>query len=311
MRIIRSVRSMPQLASGCALTVGNFDGLHRGHQAIAAQLCERAAKLSIPAAMMSFEPMPSAFLDPESAPARLSSLREKIQDARAMGIDLFVCARFNADFAALSPQQFLEDLVETRLNARYVLVGEDFCFGKARAGDIDTLRSFAVHRDIEVAPLPQVCVDGARVSSTRVRDALAQGDTATATRLLGRAYRISGRVITGQRLGRTLGFPTANIRLARKPAPRYGVYGVRVRLADGSRHIGAASFGVRPTVNGREPLLEVFLLDFSGDLYGQHVDVSLEIFIREEIRFDSLDALTRQMHQDVDQVRAHLQEPTS
>jgi len=302
---------MKTLAGGCALTIGNFDGLHRGHQAIVERLRERAQTLGVPAAMLSFEPMPGAFFCPERAPARLSSLREKIQDAHALGVDIFVCARFDAEFAALSPQQFLEELVVGRLDARYLLVGEDFRFGQDRAGDIDTLRSFAAHRGIEMAPLPEICVDGERVSSTRVRAALADGDTTTATRLLGQAYRVSGRVVEGERLGRTLGFPTANIRLARSPAPRYGVYGVRVRLVDGSRYLGAASFGVRPTVNGREPLLEIHLLDFSGDLYGQRVDVSFDVFIRDEVRFESLDALTRQMHRDVDAVRAHLQEHTS
>ena len=147
---------------------------------------------------------------------------------------------------------------------------------------------------MDIAPLPEICVDGARVSSTRVRRALADGRPDQAARLLGHSYRVSGRVVTGERLGRTLGFPTLNIRLARRPAPRYGVYAVEVGLADGTRRSGAASFGVRPTVNGREPLLEVYLLDFEGDLYGQRVDVSFESFIREEVRFDSLEALTDQ-----------------
>ena len=311
MQIVRCVRRMPALERGCALTIGNFDGLHLGHQAIVRQLLERARRLDLPSVMMSFEPMPREFFAPDSAPARLSSPREKMRMAQALGVDIFAWARFDAAFASLSPHAFLEDLIAARLNAHYVLVGEDFRFGQKRAGDIETLRAFAHDRDIEIAPLPDVQVDGARVSSTRVRDALAAGEVAQATRLLGHAYWVSGRVVAGKRLGRTLGFPTANIRLARKPAPRYGVYAVWVYMADGVRRAGAASFGVRPTVNGREPLLEVFVLDFEGDLYGQRIDVSFEAFIRAEERYDSLDALTAQMHRDVASVRAHLQEPGS
>ncbi|GAB3685980.1 bifunctional riboflavin kinase/FAD synthetase [Salinisphaera aquimarina] len=308
MRVVRSIRHMRPLTGGCALTIGNFDGLHLGHRAIIDHLREQAAAHAVPSALMCFEPMPREFFDPVNAPPRLSSLREKMQSARTLGIDIFICARFDAQFAALSPSAFLEELIGARLDARYVLVGEDFRFGKARAGDVGTLRAFADARGIEVAPLPEVCLDDARVSSTRVREALAAGDTRQASRLLGHAYWIGGRVIAGEKLGRTLGFPTANIRLARKPAPRYGVYAVWVYFADGMRRAGAASFGVRPTVNGREPLLEVYVLDFDGDLYGQRIDVSFEVFIRDEERFDSLDALTEQMHRDVDQVRKVLQE---
>jgi len=308
MRIIRSVRHMAPLTGGCALTIGNFDGLHRGHRAIVEQLIAQAASLGVPSALMTFEPMPRAFFDPASAPARLSSLREKAVSVQRLGIDLLVCARFDAAFAALSADAFLDQLIREKLNARHILVGEDFRFGKARSGDLDTLRAFAERRNIQIAPLPEVCVDGTRVSSTRIREALADGEVGRATRLLGHAYWVSGRVVAGERLGRTLGFPTANIRLGRKPAPRYGVYAVEVVLGDGSTRAGAASFGVRPTVNGREPLLEVFLLDFEGDLYGQRIDVCFKKFLRGEERFDSLDALTEQMHRDVDDVRRCLTE---
>ena len=310
MRIIRSVRQMTPLSCGCALTIGNFDGLHLGHRAIVDQLIAQAAALGVPSALMTFEPMPRAFFDPVGAPARLSSLREKAITVEQLGIDLLILARFDAAFGALSPQAFLDDLIGEKLDARHILVGEDFRFGKARSGNLDTLGQFAVRRDMQVAPLPEVCVDGARVSSTRVRNALSEGDLDLATRLLGDVYWVSGRVVAGERLGRTLGFPTANIRLARKPAPRYGVYAVEVVLADGSTRPGAASFGVRPTVNGREALLEVFLLDFKGDLYGQRIDVCFRKFLRGEERFDSLDALTEQMHRDVDDVRRCLTEHT-
>ena len=311
MRVIRSVQRCARLPGGCVLTIGNFDGLHLGHQAIIARLRDRARALQLPSVVMTFEPMPRAFFDPDGAPARLSSLREKLEDARALGVDIVACARFDAEFAAMSADRFITDLLERRLDARHILVGEDFRFGRGRTGDVALLRAHAAQRGVDIAPLPEICVDGARVSSTRVRRALADGRPDQAARLLGHSYRVSGRVVTGERLGRTLGFPTLNIRLARRPAPRYGVYAVEVGLADGTRRSGAASFGVRPTVNGREPLLEVYLLDFEGDLYGQRVDVSFESFIREEVRFDSLEALTDQMHRDVDRVRACLQERRS
>ena len=306
MHFIRSIRRSPGLRAGCALTIGNFDGLHSGHQAIIREVREHATELGVPAALMSFEPMPRLFFDPANAPARLSSLREKIEDSRAMGIDVFVCARFNRQFASLSADAFLNDLIRDRLSARCILVGEDFRFGKARTGDMNTLRAFAERERIALAPQPEVCIDGERVSSTRIRVALGAGDTAQAARLLGRRYRVSGRVATGQKLGRTLGFPTVNLRLQRRPALRYGVYAVRVDLADGRCCEGAASFGVRPTVAGHEPLLEIYLLDFSGDLYGQRINVFFHAFIRDEEHYDSLDALTEQMHRDVADVRACL-----
>ncbi|MGB7754932.1 MAG: bifunctional riboflavin kinase/FAD synthetase [Salinisphaera sp.] len=302
MRIIRSIRTAPAQPQGCVLTIGNFDGLHRGHQAVIERVRERAAALGLPAAMMTFDPAPRAFFTPDDPPPRLSSLREKMEDAAALGIDVFVRARFDRAFAQLSPEAFLEDLIERRLGARAILVGRDFRFGHRRAGDAHTLERFAEARGVELLPVPDVCVHGERVSSTRVRERLGAGDVVGASRLLGRAYRVTGRVVRGEQLGRTLGFPTANLRLRRPAALRYGVYAVRVRLADGCLHAGAASFGVRPTVNGRDELLEIYLLDFSGDLYGQRIDVFFEHFVRAEEHYDSLDALTRQMHADVAEV---------
>ncbi|HET7314734.1 bifunctional riboflavin kinase/FAD synthetase [Salinisphaera sp.] len=311
MRIIRSIRTAPASASGCVLTIGNFDGLHRGHQAVIERARERAAELGLPAALMTFDPTPRAFFLPHDPPPRLSSLREKMEDAACFGIDVFVRARFDRAFAKLSPEAFLDDLIERRLGARAILVGRDFRFGHRRAGGIHTLERFADRRGVELLPVPDVYVDGDRVSSTRVRECLNEGDVPGAARLLGRAYRVTGRVIGGERLGRTLGFPTANLRLERPAALRYGVYAVRVRLADGSEHAGAASFGVRPTVNGRDELLETYLLDFSGDLYGRRIDVFFDHFVRAEAHYDSLEALTRQMHTDVAEVRRLLANTSS
>ncbi len=306
MHLVRGLHTLAPMMDGCALTIGNFDGLHRGHQAVIAQLNTRAAELGVPSAMMTFEPMPSEFFCPADAPARLSSLREKIEDARAFGVDVFVRVAFDRAFASMSADAFLQTLLADKLRVRHVLVGEDFRFARAREGDVAQLRAFARAQGFEVAPMPTVEVDGQRVSSTRVRAALAAGDVDTARVLLGRAYRISGRVAGGERLGRTLGFPTANIRMMRRPAPCYGVYAVRVTLPDGRVCRGAASLGVRPTVDGRDCLLEVYLLDFDGDLYGQRIDVCFEAFIRPETRFDSLGAMTRQIQADVADVRSLL-----
>lgn len=303
MRVLRSVCTTPCLSNGCVLTIGNFDGLHRGHQAVLKSVCSRAEKLGLPAVMMTFDPSPRAFFMPDNPPPRLASLREKMQDARDCGIDVFIRVRFDKAFASLSPDEFLDGLIDRRLHAQAILVGRDFRFGHRRAGDINTIERFAAERNIELLPVPDVCVDGQRVSSTRVREALKQGQPVMAAKLLGRDYRVSARVIHGRKLGRTLGFPTANLRLNRPAALRYGVYAVSVRLADGGHHIGAASFGVRPTVNGSDELLEIFLLDFTGDLYGQRLDVFFAHFIRAEERFDSLDTLKRQMHKDVADVR--------
>lgn len=305
MRLIRDINQTEPLAGGCALAIGNFDGLHRGHQAVIKQLKERAAALDVPAALMTFEPMPLEFFEPDHGPARLSSLREKFEDIRALGVDIWVCARFDWAFAALDARAFMQTLLLDQLRVRHVIVGEDFHFAHERQGDAQQLRAFGATHGFDVAPMAAFSIDGERVSSTRVRGALAAGDVVQARRLLGRPYRIIGRVATGKQLGRQLGFPTANLRMQRRVAPCYGVYAVRVSMPDGGECYGAASLGVRPTVAGRDCLLEVYLLDFDGDLYGQRIEVFFEAFIRPEANFDGLEALTRQMHADVADVRAY------
>lgn len=304
MRLVRDPNRMPDLPYGCAVTIGNFDGLHRGHQAMIERLNEHTSKLGVPSVLVTFEPMPQELFAPDNAPARLSSLREKIEDARAFGVDIFVRLPFNRELAAQSADSFMQSLLVDQLHARYVLVGEDFHFGRDQAGDVTRLKAFGAAHGFEVAAMPAVEVAGERASSTRVRAALAVGDVPLARRLLGRNYRISGRVARGQQLGRTLGFPTVNIRMTRRVAPCFGVYAVRVRLRDGAQYCGAASLGVRPAVNGRDCLLEVYLLNFDGDLYGQRIDVLFEAFIRPEADFTDLEALTQQMQADVANVRA-------
>lgn len=304
LELVRGAHNLRERHRGCVLTVGNYDGFHLGHQAVLARLREAGAARGLPCALLTFEPMPREFFDPAGAPPRLASLREKAEDAAGLGLDRLVCARFDGRFAALSPEAFVRDLIVDGLGARHVLVGEDFRFGRKRAGDMDKLTALGREHGFEAASVPAVIEAGERVSSTRVRAALAAGEPESAARLLGRPYRISARVRAGARLGRTLGIPTANLRIARKPAPRFGVYAVEAVLDDGSALPAAANLGVRPTVNGRDCLLEVHLLDYAGDLYGRRLSVRFRHFLRPETRFDDTGALRAQMLADIERVRS-------
>lgn len=306
MQVIRGLHNLRPEHHGCALSIGNFDGVHLGHQKVLARLRERARSLRLPSMVMTFEPTPMECFNPQQAPARLATLRETIQDIAKLKVDRLLCVRFDQRFADLSAQAFAADLLAQRLGIAELMVGEDFRFGAQRAGDLSLLRAQGERCGFSVAPMPTVMVDGARVSSTRVRQALAEGDPLLAERLLGRAYRISGRVAYGAQLGRTLNVPTANIALRRKPAPRYGVYAVYVELPDGRRVAGAANLGVRPTVDGKQCLLEVHLLDFNEHLYGQRLNVYFRAYIRPEVRFADTQALRTQMLADIEQVRALL-----
>ncbi len=306
MILIRGIHNLKPEHRGCVLTIGNYDGIHLGHQAVLARLRERAEALGVASMVMTFEPTPMEYFALEQAPARLSSLRETVEDIAAQNIDRLLCVQFNQRFASLSPRKFVDDLLVQRLKVSEILVGEDFRFGKERAGDVRMLREQGRRNGFNVAPMPTVEVAGERVSSTRVRDALAQGDLKTAQSLLGRPYHVSGRVIRGAQLGRTLNVPTANIKLRRKSATRYGVYAVEAELADGRRFPAAANLGVRPTVNGKQCLLEVHLLDFREDLYGQHLNVYFYHYLRPEARFENIDALREQMLLDIEQTRSLL-----
>lgn len=310
MEVIRGLHNLRPRHHGCALTIGNFDGIHLGHQAVLGDLQTRAQAASLPTVVMSFEPMPLEFFCRRTAPARLSILREKIEDVAARGMDRLLAVHFDRAFAGCSPRYFIEDLLVRRLGVRMLMVGEDFRFGAERRGDAEMLQGCARRYGFEVVPMPAVLQGGERVSSTRVRRALAAGEPRRAAALLGRAYRMSGRVAAGQRLGRTLGVPTINLPVRRRPAPCYGVYAVRVRLSDGRLLDGAASLGTRPTVNGSGCLLEVHLLGYDGDLYGQRVDVHFQQFLRAEVRFESMSALRAQMLADIEQARAMLAGPT-
>jgi riboflavin kinase / FMN adenylyltransferase len=303
-----SARHAPPSAN-IALTIGNFDGVHLGHQAMLRALIEAANARALTPCVMSFEPHPRELFDPANAPARLSTLREKLLLLRAHGIArAFVC-RFDAHFADLAPEAFAS-LVFDRLGARWLLVGDDFRFGRKRSGDAQQLIEHARSRGAQVERMASVQVGARRVSSTAVREALARGDLALARDWLGRAYRIAGRVAHGQKLGRQLGFPTANVLLKRARAPLAGIFAVRLFIGEHSQGIeGAASIGVRPTVSDALlPTLEVHLFDFQRDIYGAHVQVEFHQKLRDEEKYPNLEALRAQIALDVANARAYFRE---
>jgi riboflavin kinase/FMN adenylyltransferase len=299
---VQIYRGLPARADGpVALTIGNFDGVHLGHQAMLARLIEAAEDLRLPSAVLTFDPHPREFFAKDAAPPRLSRLRQKLDLFRAFGVARTVIARFDHRLAAMTPEIFIDDVLVRRLDARWVLVGDDFRFGKARAGDLAVLRAHA--KTFSVEGMRTVDVDAQRASSTAVREALAAGDLPRAAALLGRPFAIGGRVAHGDKLGRTLGFPTANIPLRHRP-PLSGIFAVRVHGLGSAPRAGVASIGVRPTVmQNAKPLLEVFLFDFDETIYGRRVTVEFVHKLRDEEKYETLDALTRQISADVAQAR--------
>lgn len=275
-----------------ALAIGNFDGLHLGHQALLAKTIDIAKGQQVRPAVMTFEPHPREFFMPQNAPARLSSLREKLEYFKEAGVEDVFVLRFNQTFSAITAQDFMHKVLRESLKANTILVGGDFCFGAKRKGTVQDL----IAADFELIDFPEVKVGGARVSSTLVRNALAGGDFVQAERLLGRPYSISGKVVHGAKRGRQLGYPTANVHMRHERPAFTGVYAVKL----GGRN-GVANLGVRPTIGGIPKLmLEVYVFDFNGDLYDQHVHVQFFHKIRDEIKFDGLDALKAQIARDVE-----------
>ena len=302
MRILRSVPAAAD--SSIALTIGNFDGVHRGHQAMLARLCDAARARGVPACAMTFEPHPREFFAPDQAPARLTTLREKLELLAAEGIERAYVCRFDYRFAQTTAEDFIEKTLVRGLGVRYLLVGDDFRFGARRAGDFALLKQHAPRLGYTVESMSSVIVEGARVSSTAVREALAAGDLERAACLLGRPYSIGGRVVRGDGLGRQLGFPTANVRIRHNRPPLSGIFAVEVAGAGAGVLRGVASLGVRPTVKqAAEPVLEVYLLDFSADIYGRRVRVDFLRKFRDEQKFADLAALTQQIGRDVADAR--------
>jgi len=292
--------SRAHAGSGCVATVGAYDGLHLGHQAIMQEVNNQAHRLGCPSAVMSFEPIPKEYFGASNPPARLARFYEKFRGLAALDIDAFFCARFDEQLRGLDPAQFIDQLLVNGLGVRQVVVGDDFKFAANRAGTIDDLRIAADQFGFGVTEVPSVVLDGERVSSTAIRNALASGDLAKARRMLGRDYVMSGRVVHGAQLGRTLGFPTANIKVKRLQCALKGVFAVQVSGVDGQLLDGVANLGTRPTVDGDGiPLLEVFIFDFNQDIYGRYIDVHFVSRMRDELKFPDLDSMIVQMHKDV------------
>jgi riboflavin kinase/FMN adenylyltransferase len=305
MQLVRGLHNLSPLPQGCVATIGNFDGVHLGHQAILARLHERALELRVPSCVVIFEPQPREYFRPEQAPVRLTRLREKLELLFQAGVDRVICLAFNRRLRELSAQAFIDHVLIQGLGIKHLEVGDDFRFGCDRAGDFDALVDAGRINGFTVEAAATVELDGIRVSSTRIREALAAGDLALANRMLGRTYALSGRVLHGQKLARQLGWPTANVQLKRRFPPMKGVYLVKVDIR-GQKQDGVANIGLRPTVKGDgRPHLEVHLLNYAGDLYGQHVTVVFHRKLRDEQRFASLEALKAAIDADVAAARAY------
>ena len=289
-----------------ALTIGNFDGVHLGHRAMISRLSEMARERGLPAAVMTFEPQPQEFFAPDQAPARLTSLREKLEFLRGCAVDRAYVCRFDFRFAQIEADQFIARILRDALGAKWLLVGDDFRFGARRAGNFELLKAQAPRFGFDVEAMSSVVADGVRVSSTAVRAALENGNLAGASRLLGRCYSISGRVMHGDKLGTKLGYPTANVQLKRLRAPLAGIFVVEVRGPANLPVSGVASLGVRPTVTDRgRQTLEVHLFDFDRNIYGKRIEVRFLSKIRDEKKFPSIDAMVAQMDRDAAQARAY------
>ena len=298
MELIRYIHNLRKHHQGCVATIGNFDGVHLGHQAVIEQLQGHAERMSLPAVVMTFEPQALEYFSPESAPSRLSSLREKCELFEYKGVDRVFCLRFQRSLCELPAESFIEDILVKGLGVKYVIVGDDFRFGKGREGNFSMLKELGQHFGFEVVSTQTFVVDGERVSSSRVREVLARNDLQQAEKLLGRAYSISGRVRHGQKRGRELGYPTANIGFGKRKPPVLGIYAVRVHGLDETIYNGVASIGTRPVFNGKAVLLETHLLNFDDDIYGKHIKVEFLQYIRSEQMFDSVEELKEQIEQD-------------
>ncbi|MFS2222936.1 bifunctional riboflavin kinase/FAD synthetase [Pantoea sp. B65] len=299
MKFIRGIHNLREQHRGCVLTIGNFDGVHRGHQSLLAHLCAEGRKRGVPVMVMLFEPQPLELFAADKAPARLTRLREKLRYLAEAGVDAVLCVRFDRRFAARTAQSFVADLLVKQLGVQLLAVGDDFRFGAGRQGDFLLLQKAGAEYGFDVISTQTFCDDGKRISSTAVRQALAQDNLPLAQSLLGHPFSISGRVVHGDALGRTIGFPTANIPLRRSVSPVKGVYAVEVYGLAEQPLPGVANIGTRPTVAGLRQQLEVHLLDVAMNLYGRHIDVVLCEKIRNEQRFASLDALKEQIAKDV------------
>jgi riboflavin kinase/FMN adenylyltransferase len=305
---VRHVQDLPypDLDAGSVVTIGAYDGLHLGHQQLLERVIHVAEDKRLTAVVMSFEPTPKEFFGGSSPPARLMRFREKFESLEAHGIDLFYCPRFAAPMRDISAADFVRRILVHGLNARYLVVGDDFHFARRREGTIEHLNALAGVLDYDVEQVSSVVVNGIRVSSTAIRDALGSGDVETASKLLGRPYRMSGKIVKGDRVGRTLGYPTANVDLRRRQSAVMGIFAVRVHGLEGGPHDAVASVGSRPTFNGTKPILEVHLFDFDEDIYGEYIHIDFIAWLRDQVKFDLVEDLVAQMDVDADNAKTAL-----
>ncbi len=303
MELIRYIHNLKQQHQGCVATIGNFDGVHLGHQAVIAQLRAQAQRLALPAVVMIFEPQPLEYFSPDTAPARLSSLREKCEQFAAQGVERVFCLRFQQSLAALPAERFVSEILAEGLGVKQLIVGDDFRFGKARAGNFDLLVRLGRELGFAVVPMQTRILQEARISSSSIRAALAGHELDTAAELLGRPYSISGRVVHGEKRGRELGYATANLALQRRRPPLRGIYAVRAQGLGRKALSGVASLGTRPVFAGEKLLLEVHLFDFDEEIYGAHLRVEFLHYLRREQMFASVAELKKQMQQDAQAAR--------
>lgn len=310
MELIRGIYNLRSRHRGCVVTIGNFDGVHRGHCAVLSGLKDWSEKLEVPTCVMIFEPLPLEYFAPDQAPVRLASFREKYRMLQALGIDRLLVMPFNASLANSSAEDFIHEILVGGLGVKHLVVGDDFRFGFRRRGNFEMLKTHGEKHGFSVEPTGTYRQDAQRISSTRIREALASGDLELATSLLGYPFSIEGRVKHGQKIGRSIGYPTANVHLHRQHTPVKGIFAVEAITADGQRHTGMASLGTRPTVDDSSHLtLEVNLFDFSGDIYGQRLRVVFRHYLRGELKFNSLDELSDAIANDEIESRRFFAEP--
>lgn len=300
-KIIRGFYNLPSSPTGCVASIGNFDGVHLGHQVVLNQLAMKGDILGLPVVVITFEPQANEFFSPATAPARLNRFREKVETLRCYSVQQLCVLRCNKELMQMTAQDFIQQLIVKGLNIKYLVVGDDFKFGKDRQGDFALLQQASTQYGFQVVNMQTFSIDNMRVSSTRIRQALKAGDMMLAEKLLGRCYRMSGRVAHGDKRGRMVGFPTANIHLHRHKVPLNGVYAVLLFGVKGEPIRGVANVGVRPTIGAGKVLLEVHLFDFDRDIYGKHVQVHFLRKLRDEQKFGDLDTLVKQIKQDCKQ----------
>ena len=303
MEIINGLHNLRPRHRGCVLTVGNFDGVHRGHRALIEALCAEAKSLGVPSMLMTFEPQPREFFAGEKLPARLTRFREKVHLLKQTGLDRLLCLPFNERTANIEADWFAGEFTVDKVGAKHVVIGDDFRFGRGREGDFALFQKYGDKFGFTVSAMSTLLEGQQRISSTLIRQTLAAGDFPTAAQMLGHEYFIMGRVVYGRQLGRQLDVPTANIRLQRYRAALEGVYCVTVEGIGEQALEGIANIGVRPTVDGKEPLLEVHVFDYAGNLYGDLIKVTFKQKLRDEQTFESIDALKTQIGADLQQAR--------